>query len=130
MFPRRAKVRNGSEVDKRLLRRFLHRIANPVDQRFDHRQVVAFGHDADEGFGARLADDEAAAAFELALGIGDRGLDRGSFERLATGEADVLQKLRDRFEQMEQLARRLAVIDQRGQHLQPRDQPVAGGRMI
>ena len=66
----------------------------------------------------------------MAFGVGDRGLDRGGVERLAVGEADVLEELGDGVEQMEQFARGLAALDQRGEHLQAGDEPVAGGRIV
>ena len=52
-------------------------------------------------------------------------------ERLrAAVEADILEQLRQRLELAQQLARRRLGLDQRGEHLEPRDQPVAGGRMV
>ena len=59
-----------------------------------------------------------------------RALTAIRLERRAAVEADVLEQLRHRLEQVQQLARRLARLDQRGEHLQPRDQPVAGRRMV
>ena len=49
---------------------------------------------------------------------------------LPAGEADVLEQLRQRLELVEQLARRRLGLDQRGEHLQRRDQAVAGRRMV
>src|SRR3546814_11110001 len=69
-------------------------------------RIVAFGHDADDGFGARGADDEAAGAVQFGLGGGDRILHAGVVERLATLEADVLQQLRHGIEVVEHLAGR------------------------
>src|SRR3546814_8458733 len=51
-------------------------------------------------------------------------------ERLAPGEADILQKLRHRIELMQQFARRLRGRDELGEHLQRRERAIAGGRMV
>jgi hypothetical protein len=49
---------------------------------------------------------------------------------LAPGEADVLEFLRHRIELAGQRAHRLAVLDHHGQHLQRREQAVAGGGVV
>jgi hypothetical protein len=69
----------------------LHRRANVVDKALDHRFVFALGHDSDQRFGPRLADDQAAAVAKLAFGPGDRLPDRLGLERLAAAEANVLE---------------------------------------
>ena len=61
-------------------------------------RVVALGHDADQRLGAGRADDQAAAVAEPVAGVFDRRLDRRALQRLAAGEADVLQELRHRLE--------------------------------
>src|SRR4029079_15886222 len=45
-------------------------LADVVDDAVDHRRIVALRHHPDQRLGARLADDEAAAALELGLGGG------------------------------------------------------------
>src|SRR5690349_21187490 len=52
-------------------RRGFHGLADVVDEAFDQCRIVAFGHDTDQGLGARLANDQATAAFELRLGSSD-----------------------------------------------------------
>src|SRR4051812_13369420 len=79
--------RNGS-------RRRLDGLANVVDEALDQSRIVAFGHHPDQGFGARLADDQPAAALELGLRCGDALADAVGLERLgAAVEADVLEQL-------------------------------------
>ena len=56
-------------------RRLRYRLADPVDHGLDLPGIVALGHDADERFGARGADDQPATALELGLGLGDHRLD-------------------------------------------------------
>src|SRR3546814_16106075 len=51
-------------------------------------------------------------------------------ERLAAGEADILQKLWHRVELMQQFARRLRGRDELGEQLQRRERSVAGRRMV
>src|SRR3546814_19219290 len=51
-------------------------------------------------------------------------------ERLAAGEADILQKLWHRVELMQQFARRLRGRDELGEPLQRRARSVAGRRMV
>src|SRR3546814_7984333 len=80
------RVRHDGE---NLRRGLLHRGADAIHHRLrlHLRRIVAFGHDADDGFGARGADDEAAGAVQFGLGGGDRILHAGVVERLATLEA-------------------------------------------
>ena len=60
-----------------------------------------------------------------------RFLNAVGLERLrAAVEADVLEQLRQRLELAQHLARRRLGFDQGGEHLEPCDQPVAGGRMV
>src|SRR3546814_19531597 len=51
-------------------------------------------------------------------------------ERLAAGEADILQKLWHRVELMQQFARRLRGRDELGEQLPRRESSVAGRRMV
>ena len=62
-------------------RRALHSLANVVDQAFDQLWIVAFGHDADQRLGARLADDEPAATLQFGLGCGDPPEDAVGLQR-------------------------------------------------
>ena len=61
------------------------------------------------------------------LGRGDRLLDALAAQRRGAGEAHVLQQLRQRREHAADLARRASLLDDDRQHLQRRQQPVAGG---
>ena len=67
---------------------------------------------------------------EPVAGVFDRRLDRRALQRLAAGEAHVLQELRHRLELAADFADRPVRPLDAGQHLQRRDQPVAGGREI
>src|SRR5256885_6726222 len=49
----------------------LDRLTNVVDDALHKRRIVAFGHDPDQGLGARFADDKASSALEFSLGGGD-----------------------------------------------------------
>ena len=51
-----------------------HGVANHVDDLFDLSGMIAFGHDADHGFGAGGADDEPPAPGQRRLALGDRRL--------------------------------------------------------
>ena len=69
--------------------------------------------------------------FELGFGGGDALAHAVGLERLgAAVEADVLEQLGQRLELAQQLACGRLGLDQRGEHLEARDQAVAGGRMI
>ena len=119
------------QLRRKCSRGALNGLANVVDQTLDQRRVVALGHHPDQRLGARLADDQAPAALELGFGGGDALAHAVGFERLgAAVEADVLEQLRQRLELAQQLARRRFRLDQRGEHLQPGDEPVAGRRMV
>src|SRR5688572_8338208 len=104
----RTTIRFRAQMRTKGSRRLSHGLANIVDQTLHQRRVVAFGHHANERLRAGFADDEAAAAFELRLCSGDPVLHRVGLERrLAAVEADVLEQLRHRIEEVEHLARRL-----------------------
>src|SRR3954447_17998819 len=83
----------------------LDRLADVIDQPRDQRWIVAFRHHPDQGLGARLADDQPAAALKLGCGGGDSLAHAVGLERLgAAVEPDVLEKLRERLELSQQLA--------------------------
>ena len=65
-----------------------------------------------------------------AVGVGDRLGDRRILERLAAVEADVAQDLRQRIEAVADLADRPAELLHHRQHLQRRDEAVAGRRIV
>src|SRR5947208_7129803 len=86
----------GRQLRTKRSRRRLNGLANVVDQALHESSVVTFGHHADQGLGARFADYQASAAFELGLGGGDASLDAVRLQRLgAAVETHVLQKLRE-----------------------------------
>src|SRR6185503_8966952 len=106
-------------------------LANVVHDPFHEGRIVAFGHDPNEGFGARFADHEPSAALKLGLGCSDSLPDNVGYQRLgAAVEADVLEYLRKRFAVPPHLARRLFRLDQRCKHLKTRHQPVAGRGVV
>ena len=65
------------------LARRLDRRRHVGDHLPDQGLVVALGHDADQLFGARGADQKAALAGEAGFGVGDGGFDRSAFQRLS-----------------------------------------------
>src|SRR6185312_3216331 len=80
-------------------RRRLDGLADVVDHLRYEVRIVAFGHHPAQRLGARFADHEAAAAFELRLRRGDALPHAVGLERLrAAVEVNVLQKLRKRLE--------------------------------
>ena len=101
-----------------------------IDGLFDDFSVVAFGHDADDGFGAGGADDEAAMGAEGGLGSGDGFDDALVLEGLAALVADVFEDLRQRIEQMADIADGALEFADHGQHLQGGDEAVARGGII
>ncbi len=64
------------------------------------------------------------------MALGNGGDDLGVVQRLAAGEADILEQLGDRVELAGQLAHRPAALDHDGQDLKRRHQAVAGGGMV
>ena len=85
-------------------------------------------HDADDGLGARRADDETAALRRAApCPTSMACLTPACLQRRAVGVAHVLQDLRQRLEALAHLAHRLAGADHHRQHLQRSHQAVAGG---
>ena len=96
---------------------FSYCVADAVDDGFYLRLVVAFGHHADDGLGARGADDEAARSVEFFLCPGDDRLNPFVFERLAAGEADIFEELRDGIEAVEHFAGRSACANELCEHL-------------
>src|SRR5712675_507726 len=107
------------------------RLDDLVDDAAHELRIVAFGHDADQRLGARLAHQDAAGRAEPHLGGGDRLGDGAVGERcVGIADADVLQQLRHRLEGAESLARRLAGLDHRRQRLQRCHQTVAGRGVV
>src|SRR6266851_6563837 len=107
------------------------RLDDLVDDAAHELRIVAFGHDADQRLGARLAHQDAAARAELRFGGGDRLHDGVRGQRcVGIADADVLQQLRHRLEGPESLARGLPGLDHRRQRLQGRHQPVTGRGVV
>src|SRR3546814_16678031 len=77
-------------------RRDAHRVANPVDDRFDLRRVVALRHDADHRFGARGEDHEPAEPCKRRLALGASGLNMRIRNRFAAGRSELIQMQRQR----------------------------------
>ena len=119
----------GRQIPRKCSRGRLHGLANVVDDPLDQRRIIALGHHPDQRLGAGFANDEATLAFQLGFSGGDALANAVGLERLAAAiEADVLEQLGKRLELPEELARRGLGLDQGGEHLEPGDQPVAGGR--
>src|SRR5438270_10761133 len=74
----------GRQIPRKGSHRRLNGLANVLDKPPDERRVVAFGHHADQGLGARLADDQPSAALELGFGGGDALPDDVVLEGLGT----------------------------------------------
>src|SRR5215217_4299903 len=110
--------------------RRLHRVADAVHHLLDQSLVLAFGHHPDQRLGPRFADDQPPRPLEPRLPVGDRRLDARRLERRAAAEADVLQELGQGVELVQHLARRLAALDEAGEDLQRRHQPVPGRRIV
>jgi hypothetical protein len=105
-----------------------HRADDVVDQQ---PLVLAFGHDADQRFGARLADQEAARSVEPRFGGGDGSLDRAASSGVAPAESGRSSAAAARSRSCARVRRRgLAGARHLGQELQPRDQAVAGGGIV
>ena len=96
---------------------FLYRRADAIDDIAHLILPVALGHHTDDGFGSRRANDEAACPGQFALDLCNGALHIIMIERLAAGEADVLQKLWHRIELMQYLARAFARAHQRREYL-------------
>src|SRR3546814_10159870 len=62
-------------------RRRAHGVADHVDDLLDLPGIVAFGHHADQRFGARRTDHETPAPVQRRLALGDRGDDMLVVER-------------------------------------------------
>mmetsp|Transcript_29253 Transcript_29253/g.56685 ORF Transcript_29253/g.56685 Transcript_29253/m.56685 type:complete len:363 (-) Transcript_29253:1864-2952(-) len=93
--------------------------------------VLAFGHDADQRFGARFADQEAPVARQLCVGLGDSGLYAVHLQRgLTGGKTYIFEQLWYRIKDMQHFAGPLARLHQFREELQTRHQPVAGGGVI
>src|SRR3954463_7879098 len=79
-----------------------------IDDLLDHDAVVALPHDANHGFGAAGADQQAAMAVEPFFAGADRRLDLDVVERLAGAVAHVLENLRQRLEAVAHFRNRTA----------------------
>src|SRR5207237_1821639 len=101
-------------------------LAKLVDDPGDQPLILALGHDPDHWLRAGFADHQPAGPAERGFARGDRRFDLVGLERGAAVEAHAFQELRERLEQVQQLAGRPVLGDQLGENLQARDQPVAG----
>src|SRR3954468_19581242 len=101
-----------------------------VDHFLDQDAVVALAHHADHRFGAGGADQQPAMAVEALLALKNRRLDLGGIERLAAAVADVFQDLRQWIEAPAHFRDRAAQFLDHREHLQRRDETVAGGRIV
>src|SRR4051794_9255832 len=96
----------GRQLRTKRSRGRLDGLANVVDQALNERRVVAFRHHADQWLGARFADYQSSPALELGFGCSDAFLDAVCLQRLrAAIETHVLEKLRERLELAQELAR-------------------------
>jgi hypothetical protein len=80
------------------------RRANVIDDALDKIEIVAFAHDPDDWFGARRADDKAAAFAKLLTAILDGARDTRVHQRLSGLESHIPQDLRHRIESTADLA--------------------------
>src|SRR6202521_111595 len=82
----------------RRLRQGRERRANIVDDALDKFEIVAFAHDPDDWFGARCANDKAAAFAEFLTAIIDGARETRVHQRLSSLESHIPQDLRHRIE--------------------------------
>jgi len=100
----------------------------------DCLRVLALAHDPDHRLGPGLADQEPPAIAQRAFARGHGFAHRRVLECVLGGdtaaERHVLEHLGQRFENPGHLARLAAVLNQHGEHLERRDQAVAGGGIV
>jgi len=106
------------------------RRANVIDDALDKIEIVAFAHDPDDWFGARRADDKAAAFAKLLTAILDGARDTRVHQRLSGLESHIPQDLRHRIESTADLAHRFILLLDNRQELQGGNESVAGRAMI
>src|SRR5579884_514788 len=107
----------GEQIPRKGSRRRLNCLANIVDDPLHEGRIISFGHDANQGLGARLADDQTPPALELGLGRGDAFAHAVDLERRTPVEPHVLEQLRKRLELAQKLARRRLRFDESSEHL-------------
>src|SRR6266576_4940696 len=112
------------------LRHSEYRGADLVADAGQQRLVLALRHDPDHRLGPRIADYQPSLRAEPRFGGGNRALDAGGFERPSMAEANIAQQLRHRLKHPAHLTGLPPGFDNRRQHLQRRDQAVAGRRII
>src|SRR5580704_16481534 len=114
----------------RRLRQGRERRANVIDDALNKIEIVAFAHDPDDWFGARRADDEAAAFAELLAAVLDGAGDTRIRQGLSGLESHIPQDLRHRIESTADLAHRFILALDNCQDLQGGNESVAGRAMI
>src|SRR6185437_6402555 len=110
--------------------RFLDGHGHVAHDLLHERDIVAFGHDADDGLGAGFAHEQTARAVEAGFGLLDAIGDALVGKRLAVLEAHIVEHLRQRFVEVRRLAGAFVFVRDHGQYLQCRNEAVARGREI
>jgi hypothetical protein len=107
-----------------------HRPRRGADQ-MSSDLVLAFAHDRGQRLGARLADHQPPVPVQPRLALGDRARTLASSSGAAPFRSGRSSAAAARGEAAGERARRLPPrLDHRGQELQRRDQPVAGGGVV
>ena len=89
------------------MRQGRERRANVIDDALDKIEIVAFAHDPDDWFGARRADDKAAAFAKLLTAILDGARDTRVPQRLSGHEYQIPQDNLNPFESKNGIAYRM-----------------------
>ena len=92
--------------------------------------VIAFGHDANDGFCTGRANDKAPGIPKFRLPVVDRALHAEIIQRLIVFVPHILKDLRQRLEAIAHLADWTAALDDHGQDLQRRDKAITRRREI
>src|SRR5919204_4758194 len=104
--------------------------ADRVHDHGDQLLVVSLGHDSDHRLGSRSADYQAASGAKPGLAVFDRLRDRQLLEGFSITKPHAAQQLRHRGEQIADLARPPAGLDNGSQDLECRNQSISGCRII
>src|SRR5512134_1871658 len=106
-------------------------LREPARERVDLLSVFALDHHADDGLRARRPQHDSATLAELRFGSAERLAHGGVAGRInGLADFDVHEHLRELLHARRELAQWPSRATHDGQHLQRRDEPVAGRRSI
>src|SRR4051794_18587444 len=101
-----------------------------VDHFFDQDLVIAFAHDADDGFGSGRPHEKSPLTMNSSLGFRNCGPDLHIVQGLAVFVTHIFQKLWKSVKPVTDFRNGLSLLAHDGQNLKCGDESIACGRVV